>query len=59
MKIQSKNGFRDENGKKFDTATLVMELDGYHAPLTAGNIADLVQRKFYDGMYVLKINFFT
>ena len=29
---------------------LVLELDGYNAPLTAGNVAALVKRGFYDGV---------
>lgn len=27
-------------------------LDGYNAPVTAGNFLDLVERKFYDGMEI-------
>lgn len=30
--------------------TLKLVLDGYSAPVTAGNFADLVQRGFYDGL---------
>lgn len=45
MQIKSKNGFRLESGKKYDTDTVVLELDGYHAPLTAGSIMDLVIKK--------------
>lgn len=52
MKIQSLKGFRTENGKKYDTDTIIYELDGYHAPLTAGSIMDLVMKKFYDGMSI-------
>lgn len=29
---------------------LTMVVDGYNAPVTAGNFVDLVQRKFYDGL---------
>lgn len=29
---------------------LTIVLDGFNAPLTAGNFVDLVQRKFYDGL---------
>lgn len=36
-------------------ATLRLEVDGYHAPLTAGNFVDLVSRGFYDGMPVQKV----
>ena len=29
---------------------LIIELDGFNAPVTAGNFVDLVQRKFYNGL---------
>lgn len=50
MTIASLKGFQDDDGKKFDTAKLVFEVDGYHAPLTSGSLVDLVQKKFFDGM---------
>lgn len=31
-------------------------LDGYNAPVTAGNFIDLVERKFYDGMEIQRGN---
>ncbi len=31
-------------------STIVAELDGEHAPITAGNFVDLVDRGFYDGL---------
>jgi hypothetical protein len=31
-------------------------LDGYNAPVTAGNFVDLVKRKFYDGMEIQRGN---
>jgi len=31
-------------------------LDGYNAPVTAGNFVDLVERKFYDGMEIQRGN---
>lgn len=31
-------------------------LDGYNAPVTAGNFLDLVERKFYDGMEIQRGN---
>jgi peptidylprolyl isomerase len=50
---------------KFETTkgTLTAVIDGYNAPITAGNFVDLVQRGFYDGLeftraedfYVLQI----
>lgn len=36
-------------------ATIRLTLDGYHAPVTAGNFADLVQSGFYDGMPVQQL----
>ncbi|MCM1981536.1 peptidylprolyl isomerase [Lyngbya confervoides] len=30
--------------------TLTLVVDGYNAPITAGNFVDLVQRKFYNGL---------
>ena len=32
----------------FDKAELTIVIDGYNAPLTAGNFVDLVQKGFYD-----------
>ncbi len=38
---------------------MVITLDGYSSPLTAGNFADLVQRGFYDGLTFDRVeNFF-
>lgn len=31
-------------------------LDGYNAPVTAGNFVDLVERHFYDGMEIQRGN---
>ncbi|MFE1747475.1 peptidylprolyl isomerase [Coleofasciculus sp. H7-2] len=33
-----------------DKGTLTLVVDGYSAPVTAGNFVDLVQRGFYDGL---------
>jgi peptidyl-prolyl cis-trans isomerase B (cyclophilin B) len=35
---------------KLESGTVTVELDGENAPVTAGNFADLVDRKFYDGL---------
>ena len=32
-----------------ETGIMTIILDGYNAPVTAGNFVDLVQRGFYDG----------
>ncbi|MEM7770596.1 MAG: peptidylprolyl isomerase [Cyanobacteria bacterium P01_A01_bin.37] len=34
--------------------TMQMVVDGYNAPVTAGNFVDLVQRKFYDGLDITR-----
>lgn len=33
-------------------ATFEITVDGYNAPVTAGNFIDLVVRRFYDGMEI-------
>ena len=44
-------GFRLEDGQAGPkSAELTLVVDGFHAPLTAGNFVDLVNRKSYDGM---------
>lgn len=35
-----------------DECVFRIVLDGYNAPVTAGNFVDLVQRHFYDGMEI-------
>ncbi len=35
---------------KTNKGEMTVEVDGYSAPITAGNFVDLVQRKFYDGL---------
>eukprot|EP00814_Leptocylindrus_danicus_P010629 CAMPEP_0116003978 /NCGR_PEP_ID=MMETSP0321-20121206/342_1 /TAXON_ID=163516 /ORGANISM="Leptocylindrus danicus var. danicus, Strain B650" /LENGTH=411 /DNA_ID=CAMNT_0003472219 /DNA_START=94 /DNA_END=1329 /DNA_ORIENTATION=+ len=42
--------FRLEDGSGTDKVTLELIIDGYHAPLTAGNFVDLTKRGFYDKM---------
>lgn len=50
--VDSKSGgFRLKDGKTVVPSTsFEVELDGYHAPLTAGNFLDLVNNKFYDNL---------
>lgn len=48
MKIDHKNGFKNKDGSIIKSPSFYMEVDGYHAPLTAGNFIDLVDKKFYD-----------
>jgi len=40
-------------------AVLQIVLDGYNAPVTAGNFIDLVERKFYDGMEIQRADGFV
>jgi peptidylprolyl isomerase len=35
---------------KTSKGTMILDLDGYNAPVTAGNFVDLINRKFYDGL---------
>lgn len=37
-----------------DVGSLTIVLDGYSAPVTAGNFVDLVQRGFYDGLEFIR-----
>lgn len=41
------------------TVTLELELDGYSAPLTAGNVADLMAKGFYNGMEIQRADGFV
>jgi peptidylprolyl isomerase len=61
MTVVSKGGgYRLDDGKTvIPEATFVIEVDGYHAPLTAGNFLDLVDKKFYDKMTMQKIEELT
>lgn len=45
------------NRGKFD-GKLLMVVDGYNAPVTAGNFVDLVDKKFYDGMDIQRADGF-
>jgi peptidylprolyl isomerase len=38
----------DVDGKLFDKVKMLMTVDGYNAPLTAGNFVDLANKHFYD-----------
>lgn len=67
--VQKKNGTwrppPTEKGKKAATPTneakMIAVLDGYSAPLTAGNFVDLSRRKYYDNTRILSTqrNFFA
>jgi cyclophilin family peptidyl-prolyl cis-trans isomerase len=38
---------------------MTIVLDGFNAPVTAGNFADLIQRGFYDGMEIQRSDGFV
>ena len=42
-----------------DTGVMTIVLDGFNAPVTAGNFADLVDRGFYDGMEIQRSDGFV
>ena len=47
--IENKNGFRlPGQTTKVPSMTFKAVVDGYHAPITAGNFIDLVDKKIYD-----------
>nr|GMD56244.1 peptidyl-prolyl cis-trans isomerase CYP38, chloroplastic [Ipomoea batatas] len=41
-----------KDNPNLDECTFRIVLDGYNAPVTAGNFVDLVERHFYDGMEI-------
>lgn len=60
MVVQSKTGVRLSDGKTIiKDVPLRLTLDGYHAPLTAGNFIDLVQHHYYDNMPLQKVEELT
>lgn len=49
MVFEKKKGFRLPDGNSFSpTIPVEIAVDGYHAPITAGNFIDLVKQKAYD-----------
>lgn len=46
-----------KNNPNVKDAVLHIVLDGYNAPVTAGNFVDLVERRFYDGMEIQRCEF--
>jgi hypothetical protein len=56
MKINSQKGIRLPNTNTvIKDLILQMKVDGYHAPLTAGNFIDLIDKKYYDKMPLQKV----
>lgn len=48
--VDMKVKFKDN--PNLDVCVFRIVLDGYNAPVTAGNFVDLVERHFYDGMEI-------
>mmetsp|Transcript_31266 Transcript_31266/g.52290 ORF Transcript_31266/g.52290 Transcript_31266/m.52290 type:complete len:443 (-) Transcript_31266:117-1445(-) len=60
VQIKAKNGFRLPDGKTVvPQAAFLLTVDGYHAPITAGNFVDLVTRKFYDNTPIQQVEQLT
>jgi len=49
----------DINGVNFDTAKMIMIIDGYAAPVTSGNFVELVQKGFYTNMKIQRSDGFV
>lgn len=49
-KVEMKVRVKDNPNLK--NAVFEMTVDGYNAPVTAGNFIDLVERRFYDNMEI-------
>ncbi|CAN0402353.1 unnamed protein product [Ascophyllum nodosum] len=49
----------DVNGVLYDKVRLTMVLDGYTAPVTAGTIADLIQRGYYNNLPITRSDGFV
>eukprot|EP00327_Prymnesium_parvum_P003851 CAMPEP_0182836512 /NCGR_PEP_ID=MMETSP0006_2-20121128/22151_1 /TAXON_ID=97485 /ORGANISM="Prymnesium parvum, Strain Texoma1" /LENGTH=405 /DNA_ID=CAMNT_0024965157 /DNA_START=65 /DNA_END=1282 /DNA_ORIENTATION=- len=49
----------DVDGKLYDTLNIKARVDGYTAPITAGNFVDLVQKGFYNGMHIQRSDGFV
>jgi peptidylprolyl isomerase len=53
---KKKGGFRLADGKTIvNPMKFTMELDGFHAPVTCGNIVDLINKKVYDNKEFQKV----
>jgi len=57
--IKRPGGTFDVDGKLYPELKLRSVVDGYTAPLTAGNFLDLVQKGFYNGMKVQRSDGFV
>ncbi|GLU02047.1 hypothetical protein SLE2022_193190 [Rubroshorea leprosula] len=48
-----------KDNPNLDECVFHIVLDGYNAPVTAGNFVDLVQRRFYDGLEIQRADGFV
>eukprot|EP00638_Chattonella_subsalsa_P005132 CAMPEP_0117760472 /NCGR_PEP_ID=MMETSP0947-20121206/16650_1 /TAXON_ID=44440 /ORGANISM="Chattonella subsalsa, Strain CCMP2191" /LENGTH=410 /DNA_ID=CAMNT_0005581169 /DNA_START=163 /DNA_END=1395 /DNA_ORIENTATION=- len=56
---EDKDGKFYVDGTLHDQAKLVLTLDGYNAPITAGNFMDLVDKGFYNGLKITRSDGFV
>ncbi|CEL97061.1 unnamed protein product [Vitrella brassicaformis CCMP3155] len=60
MVVKKADGSKfDLEGRLYDEAKLVMVVDGWNAPVTAGNFVDLVSKGFYDSMKISRSDGFV
>ncbi|KAL4856839.1 Peptidyl-prolyl cis-trans isomerase [Chlorella vulgaris] len=57
--VEMQFSFTDARLDNARGGTMTMVLDGYNAPVSAGDFADLVRRGFYDGMEVQRADGFV
>jgi peptidylprolyl isomerase len=59
LTVENPKGFRTDDNLVVPSIAFKLQVDGYHAPITAGNFIDLVSQKFYDGLTFNKIEELT
>ena len=59
FELKRPGGSFDVDGNLYKTLKITSIVDGYTAPLTAGNFVDLVSKGFYDGMKVQRSDGFV
>ncbi|KAL4447585.1 hypothetical protein ABPG75_004804 [Micractinium tetrahymenae] len=57
--VEMKIRFADARENNTTGGTMTMVLDGYNAPVSAGDFLDLVRRGFYDGMEIQRADGFV
>jgi len=56
---EDEDGKFDVEGTLYDECRLVLTLDGYNAPVSAGTVMDLVDKGFYKGLTVIRSDGFV